>query len=476
MFLALLPAVYGHGRLMDPPGRGSLFRFVTTNPLLSQYSSVIEADYDDMGANCGGVSYQISQGYKCGPCGDPYGASQPRAHEDGGKYGKKIVSKQYSSGNTIMTQVQITAHHKGWIRFNLCPLDELGAGDDALENCLSNYPLETEQGFEWDLPDTHNGDYNNGGYWYDILVKLPDGVECDRCVLRWKYHGGNSWGCDAPDDCGLGKGYQEEFRNCADIQIIPNDSSVTVTAPPITTEEPTTLAEGQKCGSWQEQFPNTVLDTSSLTTDKNPTGCTTEPNGHLGEKFSYCFITCPENFNMVFDDPTVPAWKTRTGIQCRGSGMWLADSPFTCQNPCPDTYNLNKKKFVLVKKEWPTGFELWIRLKPVMDMNEWTVVFYFFEPLDKNVEFHTWEAQLTVSANSQIATLTNWPWNTGIAAGEIYPILFVVSGASRALLPPYRVFYLPGKYEDMSCLLENNFNFGEFNTTTTSTTAAVRFL
>jgi len=137
---------------------------------------------------------------------------------------------------------------------------------------------------------------------------------------------------------------------------------------------------------------------------------------------------------------------------------------------------LNKKKFVLVKKEWPTGFELWIRLKPVMDMNEWTVVFYFFEPLDKNVEFHTWEAQLTVSANSQIATLTNWPWNTGIAVGEIYPILFVVSGASRALLPPYRVFYLPGKYEDMSCLLENNFNFGEFNTTTTSTTAAVRFL
>ena len=263
--------------------------------------------------------------------------------------------------------------------------------------------------------------------------------------------------------------------NCADIQITPDDSSVTFTPPPITTEEPTTLAEGQKCGSWQEQFPNAILDMSPQTTDKNPTGCTESPNGHLGEKLSYCFLTCPETYEMVFEDPSLPDWKSRTGIQCRGSGLWEADSPFSCQNPCPDTYNLNKKKYVLVKKEWPTGFQLLLRLKPEINLNEWTVVFYFFEPLDKNVEFHTWEAQLTVSANSQIATLTNWPWNTGIAAGESYPILFVVSGASRALLPPYRVFYLPGKHEDMSCLLENNFNFGEFNTTTTSTIAPVRF-
>ena len=38
-------------------------------------------------------------------------------------------------------------------------------------------------------------------------------------MLRWRYHAGNNWGCDSPNDCGIGKGYQEEFVNCADISI-----------------------------------------------------------------------------------------------------------------------------------------------------------------------------------------------------------------------------------------------------------------
>ena len=56
------------------------------------------------------------------------------------------------------------------------------------------------------LADTHDSSYAQGGYWYDVDVKLPAGVTCDRCVLQWRYHGGNNWGCDAPGDCGMGKG------------------------------------------------------------------------------------------------------------------------------------------------------------------------------------------------------------------------------------------------------------------------------
>ena len=55
-----------------------------------------------------------------------------------------------------------------------------------------------------------------------------------------------------------------------------------------------------------------------------------------------------------------------------------------------------------------------------------------------------------------MATLTNWNWNTGLKAGETYRMIFIVSGASRTLLPQYNVRYFPGRYEDMSCTLENN--------------------
>lgn len=44
------PEVQGHGRLLEPPGRSTMWRFGFDNP----------ANYDDMGLFCGGfsVSYQ----------------------------------------------------------------------------------------------------------------------------------------------------------------------------------------------------------------------------------------------------------------------------------------------------------------------------------------------------------------------------------------------------------------------------------
>ena len=82
---------WGHGRLMNPPGRGSVWTFIDSNPLISdkfsphivriatqnndrvidisyvaygnpKYSSIINIDYTDQGLNCGGLSYQVSQG------------------------------------------------------------------------------------------------------------------------------------------------------------------------------------------------------------------------------------------------------------------------------------------------------------------------------------------------------------------------------------------------------------------------------
>ena len=46
---------------MDPPGRGSLWRFKDSNPLVIPYADIVIPNYSDHEANCGGLSYQISQ-------------------------------------------------------------------------------------------------------------------------------------------------------------------------------------------------------------------------------------------------------------------------------------------------------------------------------------------------------------------------------------------------------------------------------
>ena len=110
--LALVNVIWGHGRLMDPPGRGTMWRYQSTNPLLQGYTFI--PNYTDNGNNCGGLGHQVNQGTdnllfpessgNCGVCGDAYDEAEPRRHEDGGVYGKKIVSAVYTPGQTIKTK------------------------------------------------------------------------------------------------------------------------------------------------------------------------------------------------------------------------------------------------------------------------------------------------------------------------------------------------------------------------------------
>ena len=148
---------------MDPPGRSSLWRFIDSNPLLTPYVGMIEYNYNDMGLNCGGLTHQISQGYKCGVCGDSYGAPEPREQEDGGKFGMKIIVAQYEANTVVTSQVQITAHHKGYIEFQLCGQNDADIYGDVLEACFVANPVEVASGgTRWYLPDTHNADYSQG--------------------------------------------------------------------------------------------------------------------------------------------------------------------------------------------------------------------------------------------------------------------------------------------------------------------------
>ncbi|XP_070186156.1 uncharacterized protein [Littorina saxatilis] len=200
-----VPGVEGHGRLLDPPSRSSMFRKGFNNP----------PNYDDNQLFCGGFNTQWAKyGGKCGVCGDPWPG--PRDNEPGGKYANGIITKKYAEGQVIEVYVQLTANHKGYFEFRLCK------HDNPLTNithaCLDQNLLV--------LADTGETRYmvKAGAYSavQDIKIKLrlPKGVTCAACVLQWKYNAGNSWGVDPDTKEGcIGCGPQEQFYGCADVAI-----------------------------------------------------------------------------------------------------------------------------------------------------------------------------------------------------------------------------------------------------------------
>lgn len=113
--LAAIASVAGHGRLMDPPARNSMWRFGYPNAV----------NYDDNELFCGGYAVQWEQNEgKCGVCGDAYQLESPRPHEAGGLYAKGIITRFYSSGQVGIrfgARLRWRARRVRAIRANLSP-------------------------------------------------------------------------------------------------------------------------------------------------------------------------------------------------------------------------------------------------------------------------------------------------------------------------------------------------------------------
>ncbi|CAF0815885.1 unnamed protein product [Adineta steineri] len=130
---SLIDFCNSHGRLLEPPQRGSMWRFGFEVP----------ANYNDMSNYCGGKENQwTSQNGRCGLCGDPF--QGPRDHEDGGIYATGIIGRTYESGEMINTTIDITANHFGYFEFRLCPLN-MGHSRRPrrlTQHCLDEYLLK----------------------------------------------------------------------------------------------------------------------------------------------------------------------------------------------------------------------------------------------------------------------------------------------------------------------------------------------
>ncbi|XP_022822931.1 uncharacterized protein LOC111353940 isoform X2 [Spodoptera litura] len=193
---------HGHGKVIDPVNRASLWRVFSDEP----------ADFSDAGLNCGGFGHQwrFNKG-RCGVCGDPYDSPQPRAHEYGGKYGQGRIVATYQQGDVITTKVDLSASHLGYWEFRLCVDPE-----DNTQECYDRHVLELVEGGTKYYP-TKPGIYT-------VEYHLPSNVVCEHCVLQWKYTAGNNWGVCADGSGALGCGNQENFFSCSDITIKRSES------------------------------------------------------------------------------------------------------------------------------------------------------------------------------------------------------------------------------------------------------------
>lgn len=103
ILMHLFDVCNGHGRLIEPPSRSSAWRYGFKTP----------ANYNDNELFCGGLFRQIANGGRCGVCGDPWDAKQPRPNEHGGTYGLGVIVRKYNPGDVIPIGIDLTANHMG---------------------------------------------------------------------------------------------------------------------------------------------------------------------------------------------------------------------------------------------------------------------------------------------------------------------------------------------------------------------------
>lgn len=139
-------------------------------------------------------------------CGDAYDGIRNNELPDG-KYARNLViTGQYRSGDVITAKVQLTANHRGFFEFRLCPAtsDHVEVTQDCLdENVLQ--VIGSPDPVKFIVPDIL-------ARIYDVKLRLPEGLTCKRCVLQWTYTAGNNWGkCDGSWVFRVGCGPQVSF-------------------------------------------------------------------------------------------------------------------------------------------------------------------------------------------------------------------------------------------------------------------------
>ena len=79
--------------------------------------------------------------------------------------------------------VDLTAPHKGWFEFRICPNNN--PAKPVTHECLNQHvlPLADGSGTRFHITSAQPQKYQ-------LMLQLPSGLECSQCVLQWKYNAG----------------------------------------------------------------------------------------------------------------------------------------------------------------------------------------------------------------------------------------------------------------------------------------------
>ena len=67
-----------------------------------------------------------------------YHRPPPRLHETGGKFGNRIITATYESGDVIDIEIKLSTNHWGFFEIKLCPV----VGDsETTSECFDQFPL-----------------------------------------------------------------------------------------------------------------------------------------------------------------------------------------------------------------------------------------------------------------------------------------------------------------------------------------------
>ena len=116
-------------------------------------------------------------------------------------------------GQVINATVELTANHKGFFEFRLCPTDN--PFERVTHHCLQKFPLVVENTDSTRFMVPTQGPQSK----ITVPLRLPAEVKCRACLFQWQYTAGNSWGISPDGRQCVGCGNQEQFYGCADIAI-----------------------------------------------------------------------------------------------------------------------------------------------------------------------------------------------------------------------------------------------------------------